>query len=107
MPLTLYYFRQLTPWFLVANVLIVPFTGLLLGSIMVMMATSGWAWGWQAMTEVVNWELGVVCDLTRWVAELPGAMVEEAEFTLPMLAVAMLALTAAAVWVRARTGRIN
>lgn len=107
MPLTLYYFHQLSPWFLVANVLIVPFTGLLLGSIMVMMATSGWAWGWLAMTDVVNWELGVVCDVTRWVAALPGAMVEEVEFSLPMLAVAMLTLTAAAVWVRARTGRIN
>jgi len=106
-PLILYHFHHLTPWFLVANVLIVPFTGLLLGSIMVMMATSGWPWGWQAMTEVVDWELGVVCDLTRWVAELPGAMVEDVEFTLPMLAVAMLALTAAAVWVCARTGRIN
>ena len=102
MPLTLYYFHHLTPWFLVAGVLIVPFTGLLLGSIMVMIATSGWAWGWQAMTDVVSWELGVVCDLTRWVAALPGAMIEEVRFSLPMLAVAMLALTAAAVWVRSR-----
>lgn len=100
MPLTLYYFHQLTPWFLVANVLIVPFTGVLLGSIMTMMATSGWAWGWQAMTEVVDWELGVLCDMTRWVSALPGAMVEDVRFTLPMLTVAMLALTAAGVWVR-------
>lgn len=100
MPLTLYYFNYLTPWFLMAGVLIVPFMGLLLGSIMVMMATSGWPWGWQTMTEVVNWELGVVSDLTQWVAALPGAMVEDVRFTLPMLIVAMLALTTAAVWLR-------
>lgn len=102
MPLLLYYFHQLTPLFLIANVLIVPFAGLLLGSILVMMAVSGWEWAWEIMQGLVDWELGIICVVTHWVSGLPGALVEDVRFTLPMLAVAMAALVAVALWVERR-----
>lgn len=102
LPLVLYYFHTLAPWFLIANVVIVPFAGLLLGSIMVMMAVSGWEWAWELMQRVVDWELGVICGVTHWVAGLPGALVEDVQFTLPMLAVAMATLVAVALWLERR-----
>lgn len=70
MPLVLYYFGYISPWFLIANLLIVPFAGLLLGSMMLLVAVSGWPWAWSLMQIIVNWELSVVCAITHWVATL-------------------------------------
>ena len=99
MPLILYWFHQLTPWFLIANLLIVPYAGVLLGSIMLMLAVSSWPWGWRMMQAVVDWELGVVCNITHNVAKLPYAIIEGVNFTLPMLAVSLLLLTTVALYI--------
>ncbi len=97
MPLILYYFHQLTPWFMIANVLIVPFAGLLLGSIMLMLAVSGWPLAWQTVQCVVDWELGVICEITHRVAALPMAIIDNVPFSLPMLVVSDLLLVVSAI----------
>ena len=99
MPLQLYYFHQITPWFMIANVLIVPFTGVLLGSIMLMMTVSGWPWAWQAMQSVVDWELGLLCGITHRVSTLPGAIIEDVDFTFPMLFVSFLILSVVGIMI--------
>lgn len=99
-PLILYHFHEISVWFLIGNVLIVPFAGVLLASVMVMLAVSRWPWGWMVMQEVVDWLLGAICSVTHWVSKLPGATVEDVRFTLPMLALSLAAIVSASLWAR-------
>lgn len=88
LPFTLYYFHQFPTYFLVSNMLIVPFAGILLATMVLALLASGWCW----LSVCLQWELQMVDSLTRWVSSLPGALPSHIYFSLPMAVILALAL---------------
>lgn len=96
LPVTLYYFHQFSLYFLVANLTIVPFAGVLLLSMLVLMASGGGV----MPTRLVAGELGAIDDITRWISGLPHASVENIYFDLPMALLLSAAWMLATLYVR-------
>lgn len=90
LPLTLYYFHQFPTYFLVANIAIVPFAGLLLGSVLLLVIAAGWPWGCDLAVQLLRWELAAADAVTRWVASLPCALIENIYFDLPRALLVLL-----------------
>ncbi|MBO4600355.1 MAG: ComEC family competence protein [Bacteroidales bacterium] len=84
LPLVLYHFHQFPLYFLVANITVVPFAGLLLGTVLAMLVTGGMPWLGGVATGLLRWELVGVDRLTRWIASLPHAMVTDIYCDLPI-----------------------
>ena len=97
LPLTLYYFHQFALYFLIANVLIIPFLGIILGCIILMLLAHHWNWAWVTMQDIVSWQLDAICNITEWVSHLPHALIENINFDIPMLIVAYGALVCAGI----------
>lgn len=95
LPFTLYYFHQFPPYFLLANITIIPFAGLLLASVMMMVVLYWWPAAFMAVGKMVWVELTLVDGLTRWVSALPHALIEDICFPWPM---ALLAMVILVVW---------
>ncbi|MDY5968674.1 MAG: ComEC/Rec2 family competence protein [Bacteroidales bacterium] len=74
LPFVLFYFHQFPTYFIVANMTIVPFAGVLLGSVLLMMLFSWWPIMFRAMGWVVGVELQGVDTCTGWVSSLPHAL---------------------------------
>jgi competence protein ComEC len=79
LPLLLYHFHQFSLYFLIANLTIVPFAGVLLATVLLMLLTgSGW------VTSLLSGELVIVDALTRWISSLPHAMLTDIYCDLPV-----------------------
>ena len=79
LPLVLYHFHQFQLYFLIANLTIVPFAGVLLATVLLMLLTgSGW------VTSLLSGELVIVDALTRWISSLPHAMLTDIYCDLPV-----------------------
>ena len=94
-PLVLYYFHQFPLYFLVANIVIVPFAGLLLGSILAMTLFAWWPWLFNLTGTIVSAELSATGWLTSSVASWPHALIEGVYFDLPMLLLTFVIVVAA------------
>ena len=78
LPLMLYHFHQFPLYFLIANITIVPFAGVLLATVLLVLLTgSGW------VVALLRGELVAVDVLTRWIASLPHAMLTDIYCDLP------------------------
>lgn len=88
LPLALFYFHQFPTYFLIANLTIVPFAGLLLATALLTLLLGGASW----VVALLRLELGAVDGLTRWVSGLPGALLEGLYCDLPMLLLMVAAL---------------
>lgn len=84
LPLLLYYFHQFPIYFLIANILIVPFAGLLLVGILLVVMTLHWGIIGTACAKVVSALLLGVDFVTKWVSGLPGAMIENIYCDVPL-----------------------
>ena len=84
LPLVLYYFHQFPTWFLVANVTVVPFAALLLGTVMAVVFTAWWPALCGGVTALLRWELTGIDALTRWIGGLPHATFSDIYCDLPM-----------------------
>lgn len=71
LPITIATFHRIQPYFLIANVLIIPFSAVVLGLSLLYMAVPA---VWTAAP--LGWALQGVEALTGWVASLPGATIE-------------------------------
>lgn len=96
-PLILYYFHQFPLYFIVANVVVVPFAGLLLGTVMLMVAVSWWNWAFNTVGILLSHELAATEWVTHGVASWPNSLIENIWFDgwmllLAFLIVAMLGL---------------
>ena len=79
LPIVLYHFHQFSLYFLIANLTIVPFAGVLLATVLLMLLTgSGW------VTSLLSGELVIVDALTRWISSLPHAMLTDIYCDLPV-----------------------
>lgn len=88
LPIVLFYFHQFPVYFLVANLLVVPFAGLLLAAVALMMLTGGW------LTPVVGALMSWTTGVTSWVASLPCAVIDNIYFDLPMVVFLVMLLLA-------------
>ena len=79
LPLVLYHFHQFPLYFLIANLTVVPFAGVLLATVLLMLLTGG-----GLMTTLLRGELVAVDRLTRWISSLPHAMLTDIYCDLPM-----------------------
>ncbi|MBQ9473038.1 MAG: ComEC/Rec2 family competence protein [Bacteroidales bacterium] len=94
LPLVLYYFHTLPLYFLIANVVVVPFAGLLLATLLVMalLVGVGPLGGWAA--RLASLELNAIDAITSWVGRLPHAVVDNIYCT-PLATVLLAAAVAA------------
>ncbi len=87
-PLILYYFHQFPLYFLIANMVVIPFASLLLGGVLVMLLV-GW---WPAAFNAVGWIVGKELAATEWItstiASWPHSMLEHIYFDSAMLIMA-------------------
>ena len=87
LPLSLYYFHQFPVYFLLANVVVVPFASLLLGAmaLLLVLLCCGLRplFLERAVGEMLSWLQG----FADWVSTLPGAVVQGIFFDRPMLLV--------------------
>lgn len=96
MPFVLYHFHQFATWFLIANLLIVPFAGLLLATILCMVVFSSLPTFGSWMTWLLQKELEVTDTITQWVASLPYSMLQNIYCDISvalLLAVALILVT--------------
>lgn len=96
-PFLLHYFHQFAPYFLIANITIVPFAGLLLGSVIVMVLVAWWPWLFSVVGRLLAWELTVTDSITRWVSHLPESLIENIYFDIPMTLLSVAFLLAMAM----------
>lgn len=91
-PFILFYFHQFPLCFLIANMVVVPFAGLLLGSVIVMVAFAWWPWLFGIWGSVVSFELRITEGVTSAIASWPHATIEGIWFDGLMLAICLLLL---------------
>ena len=96
LPLILYYFHQFPLYFLIANLTVVPFAGLLLATALLALAAGDAGW----LTALLRLQLQAVDHITRWVSSLPSALLDNLYCDLPMLLFLFLALYLFTLWLR-------
>lgn len=87
-PLVLHYFHQFPVYFLIANLAIVPFAGVLLATVLLTVLSRGTMW----VTALLRMELDLVDKLTRWVSSLPSALLEGIYCDIPMVLFLIIAV---------------
>lgn len=84
-PLTLFYFHSFAPYFLVANMTVIPFATLMLGSVMLMLAVCWWPMAFKAAGALASFFLGATERITETISLWPFALVEGVYFDGTML----------------------
>ena len=102
-PFVLYHFHQFSPWFFIANLVIVPFAGILLATALCMVAFVPLPWAGAAATWLLRQELTAVDAVTCWVGTLPYASMEQLYCDLPMVLLLVIALLLLILFIRCRT----
>ena len=87
-------------YFVISNLLVVPFAGLLLVTALCVLLLSFWTWAADAAAWLLDAELGIVDGIVARVAALPHSVIEVQHFTFPMLILAYTALILAYQWLR-------
>lgn len=85
MPLTLFYFHTFPPYFLVANMTVIPLAGLLLGSVLLMLLVAWWPLAFKAVGALTSFLLATTEHITSVIASWPNALIEGIYFDIPML----------------------
>ena len=94
LPILLYHFHQFSPYFLVANTIIIPFAALLLGSVMVMVALAWWPWAFKVVGALLSAELSATEWVTSSVASWPNALIEHIYCDIAILVLSFAILAA-------------
>jgi len=92
MPLSLYYFHQFPNYFLLTGLIVIPLSSIIIYMTMFLYAISLWDWGtaWVAkgliqLVDFMNWSV-------KAIENLPGAVVTDISFSLPMMLIFYLSL---------------
>ncbi len=96
MPLQLYYFHEIYTWFIIANLLIVPFAGLLLATVLAVVLLPQASGLGHVAVWLAGQEFHAADGLAAWVGGLPCAVLDNlycSPFMFVLLAVALLLVT--------------
>ena len=96
-PFALYYFHRFPTYFLIANLTVIPFATVLLGSVMLLIVFAWWPWLFGIIGRVVSAELGATEWITARIAALPHAVIDGIYFDRTLLFLG-LGLAAAIGW---------
>ena len=80
LPFVLYYFHQFPIYFLVANVLILPFAGLILGTALVLIAFSTIPFLGCVLVKLFSFEISCIYYIIEFVEKLPYALISNIHF---------------------------
>lgn len=86
-PFVLYYFHQFPLYFLIANVAIIPFSGILLATAILVIISGG-----KAFTTVFSIEIKGVNYVLDWVSKLPSANISDIYFDTTMFCLSLVAI---------------
>ena len=103
LPFTLYHFHQLTPYFLIANISVVPLAGVLVATTLLLVLAAPLPLVAQGVAWLLSVELGAVEAITRWIQQLPMAHIDNLycdNITAALIAAWVVTL---AWWLRKRT----
>ena len=106
LPFVLYHFHRLPVYFLISNVTIIPFAGAMLATIMLFLAFSWWPVVFDAIGHLLQWELTATDLLTRWVAQLPHAVIENICFPASLAALSIVFIVLLALAIHRRPSHI-
>lgn len=101
LPITLYYFHQFPIYFLIANLTIVPFAGVLLFTIMIAVIFNQSAF----LTKLLALELCGIDSLTNWISNLPNASITHIYFDVFMLICVIVILISFIIWLHRPTSK--
>ena len=76
LPLQIFYFHQVYTWFIIANLLVVPFAGLILTTVVAVLLLAAVPHLGGAAVWLLQTELGIAESLTAWVGTLPCAVLD-------------------------------
>ena len=76
LPLQIFYFHQVYTWFIIANLLVVPFAGLILATVVAVLLLAAVPHLGGAAVWLLQTELGFAERLTAWVGTLPCAVLD-------------------------------
>ena len=86
-PFVLYYFHQFPLYFLIANIAIIPFSGILLATAILVIISGG-----KAFTTLFSIELKGVNYILDWVSKLPSANISDIYFDTTMFCLSLIAI---------------
>ncbi len=105
LPFVVYYFNQFPVYFLLANLVAVPLTGIIL-FVLIVLAMGIWWWPWLAIIigKIASALIGFMNEFIGFVHRLPMSKVEEIYFPLHIALLAMIFIVFAAGWLLRRSG---
>lgn len=101
-PLQIFYFHQAYTWFLIANLLVVPFAGLFLGTTVAVLLLAALPVLGSAAVWLLQTELAIAEGLTAWVGTLPCAVFGNLYCDPPMLLLLYAALLLLTLFLHSR-----
>lgn len=104
-PFILYYFHQFPLYFLVANMVVVPFAGLLLGSVIVMVLLAWWPGAFALAGFLTSKIIAATEWLTSAIGRWPYSLVESIYFDRVMFLLVLFAVGTLAWWLAGRSWR--
>lgn len=82
LPFILYYFHQFPTYFLIANIVIIPFSGILLGSIILVVFLSWIPWVGSFLVGALSLEIKGILFVVKQVELLPYSLISDIPFSL-------------------------
>ena len=86
-PFLLYYFHQFPLYFLISNIIIVPFAGVILATSLLMVICAG-----KIFVEIFSFEIAAMNNIMNFVSKFPHASISNIYFDTPMFCISLFAI---------------
>ncbi len=97
-PIAIYHFHQFPNYFLFANLTAIPLSGIILYAEIVLIITAQWKTIAHPLGKCIDDCIQFMNTITEQIAELPGALTDHINLSIPMLVLIYLLITSAAAW---------
>ncbi len=97
-PIAIYHFHQFPNYFLFANLTAIPLSGIILYAEIVLIITAQWKTTAQPLGKCIDDCIQFMNTITEQIAELPGALTDHINLSIPILVLIYLLITSAAAW---------
>lgn len=97
-PIAIYHFHQFPNYFLFANLIAIPLSGLILYAEIVLIITAQWKMIAQLLGKRIDDCIQLMNTITEKIAGLPGALTDHINLSIPMLILIYLFITSTTAW---------